>query len=337
MSRPDEIAAPTPAAAAPVGVAASRRLRSFPETLAIWLVLVALLVVAGALSEAFLRPVYLGNIIRQAAPIGIAAVGVTFVMILGGVDLSIGATISLGAVLCAAAMNGDPANIAPAVALACLAAGAIGALNGILIAVTGVSPFILTLGTAITLYGVTQLVTGGTAHGIIAPGFREVFNVRIGGILPTLGLAFLVVAAAGATVQHVTTFGRRLYLIGSNPAAARLAGLPVRRTVILAYTLSGLLGGLGGIALLARSGVSGSLAASGYEFDVLAAVVLGGTTFEGGRGGIGGTVAGVLILFVAFNLVNVIGLNYHAQLVVKGAVIIVASAIYRRLRDAGSS
>jgi ribose/xylose/arabinose/galactoside ABC-type transport system permease subunit len=329
MSGPDEIAAPAlPQAAAP------RRARRIPETLAIWLVLIALLVVAGFLSEAFLRPVYLGNIVRQAAPIGIAAVGVTLVMILGGVDLSIGATISLGAVVCAAVMAGEPANIAPAVALACLAGAAVGAVNGALIAFTGVSPFILTLGTAITLYGVTQLITGGTAHGIVAPGFREFFNIRIGGVLPVLGLAFVLAAGLGLAVQRLTTFGRRLYLIGSNPATARLSGLPVRRTVLIAYTLSGLFGGLGGLALLARSGVSGSLAASGYEFDVLAAVVLGGTTFEGGRGGIGGTVAGVLILFVAFNLVNVVGLPYHAQLVVKGAVIIVASALYRRMREA---
>jgi ribose transport system permease protein len=316
-----------------VGRAPPRGSRRIPESLVIWLVLFALLVAASLLSEAFLRPAYLGNILRQATPIGIAAVGVTLVMILGGVDLSIGATISLGAVLCASVMAGEPANIVPAVALSCLAATAVGAVNGALIAFTGVSPFILTLGTAITLYGVTQIVTGGTAHGIVAPGFREFFNVRIGGVLPVLGLAFVIAACAGAAIQRFTAFGRRLYLAGSNPAAARLSGLPVRRTVLVAYTLSGLFGGLGGIALLARSGVSGSLAASGYEFDVLAAVVLGGTTFEGGRGGIGGTVAGVLILFIAFNLVNVVGLNYHAQLVVKGVVIVAASAIYGRMRD----
>lgn len=299
--------------------------------LAIWLVLVAILLAGSMISEHFLRTTNLVNVLRQATPVGIAAIGVTIVMIMGEVDLSVGAIVSLSAVICAAVMDGDPANIVPALIASCVAAIAVGIVNGVLVASTRVSSFILTLGVGITLYGLTQILTGGTAHGAVSSGYREFFNLRVSGILPVLVIGFLVCVAIGIAIQTFTAFGRRLYLTGANRDAARLAGLPIARTIILAYAVSGLFAGLAGLALVARSGVSGSLAASGYEFDVLAAVVLGGTAFEGGRGGVGGTLAGVLILFLAFNLVNIAGLNYHSQLIVKGAIIIAASAAYRWL------
>lgn len=298
---------------------------------AIFVVLVLVYCAAATVSEAFLDPRYIFNVVRQVAPVGIAAIGVTYVMILGGVDLSIGAVISLTSVLCAVQMGGDAANIGLAVAVACAAGAAVGTVNGLAAAFTRVSPFILTLGTGIAVLGLTQIYSGGTARGIVAPGFREFFNHRIGGVLPVLAVAFLALAGLGLLVQRTTVFGRQLFLIGSNRRAALLSGLPVAGVTILAYALSGLFGGLAGIALLARSGVSNTLSGQGLEFQVLAAVVLGGTTFEGGRGGIGGTVAGVLVLVIAFNLVNISGLPYHMQLVVMGTIIILASAVYGQI------
>jgi ribose/xylose/arabinose/galactoside ABC-type transport system permease subunit len=295
---------------------------------AIWIVLAAMLAAAALLSPGFLDPVYLGNILRQAAPVGIAAVGVSLVMILGGVDLSIGAVISFAAVLCAVQMAGAAENTAFAVGLTLLVSAAIGTANGLLIAFNRVSPFILTLGTALAVYGLTQVYSGGTARGVVAPGFREFFNFRLGGLLPVLALAFLALALVAEAALRTTRYGRSLYLVGSNRAAAAIAGLPIARLTVLTYALSGLFAGLGGIALLARSGVSSTYAGRGLEFDALAAVVLGGTTFEGGRGNVAGTVAGVLVLFVSFNMVNMLGLNYNSQLIVKGLIIIAASAAY---------
>jgi ribose/xylose/arabinose/galactoside ABC-type transport system permease subunit len=311
---------------------ASGAWRRLLDRAAIWLVLLLLLAIAALLSDAFLRPVYLMNVVRQAAPVGIAAVGVTLVMIAGGVDLSVGAVISLTAVVAAVLMEGSAANLPLALATTLLVGAAIGLANGLLIAYNRVSPFILTLGMAIAVYGLTQIYSGGTARGVVAPGFREVFNHRLGGLVPVLALAFVLIAATGIWLQRTTRFGRSLYLIGSNPAAARLAGVPIARVTVAAYALSGVCAALAGLALLARSGVSSTFAGRGLEFDVLAAVVLGGTTFEGGRGGIGGTVAGLLVLVIAFNLVNIIGLDYNAQLIVKGAIIIAASALYGWLK-----
>jgi len=301
------------------------------ERAAIWVVLLALLGVAALFSDAFVQPVYLFNMVRQAAPVGMAAIGVTLVMVMGGVDLSVGAVISLAAVVAAVLMDGQAGNIGYALAATLTIGAAIGFANGVLIAWNRASPFILTLGTAVAVYGLTQIYSGGTARGIVAPGFREFFNQRIGGLVPVLALLFLAAASVAVLVQRTTRFGRSLYLVGSNPGAARLAGLHGARLTVATYTLSGLLAALGGITLLARSGVSSTFAGRGFEFDALAAVVLGGTTFEGGRGGVGGTVAGLLVLFVAFNLVNILGLNYNMQRVVAGVIIIVASAAYTLL------
>jgi ribose transport system permease protein len=305
------------------------------ERSAIWIVLLILLAIATTLSDAFLRPVYLGNVVRQLAPVGLAAIGATTVMILGGIDLSVGAVISLAVVICAVQMDGKIANIPWAFGVTLATGGAIGLANGLLIAFSRASPFILTLGSSLAVYGLTQIYSGGTARGAVAPEFREFFNYRIGGIMPVLGLMFLVIAVASVVMLRFSRFGRSLYLIGSNRQAARISGLPIRAVTLLAYVLSGTLAALGGIALLARSGVSSTFAGRGLEFDALAAIVLGGTTFEGGTGGTGGTVAGMLVLFVAFNMVNMAGLNYNWQLLIKGVIIILSSAGYSYLKRRG--
>lgn len=305
-------------------------LRVSPK-IAIWLVLVAMLVVAALLSDAFLEPVYLANVVRQASPVGIAAIGATVVMILGGVDLSVGAVVSFAAVFSAIQMAGQSENIVLAVVSTLLACALIGLVNGALVAYNRASSFILTLGTSLVIYGLTQVYSGGTARGIVAPGFREFFNFRIGGIVPVIALSMLTLAAGVEMLLKLTRFGRTIYLIGSNAGAARIAGLSLTRATLLAYTISGLFAGLAGMALLARSGVSTTTSGRGFELDTLAAIVLGGTVFEGGRGSAAATVAGVLVLFIAFNIVNMLGLNFNLQLVVKGSIVIVASAVYARL------
>jgi ribose transport system permease protein len=323
-----EGAVATTLSAALVRVPLAGRVREAVGRWAILLVLALLYLVAISLSDAFLDPVYVGNVLRQAAPVGIAAIGTTLVMILGGVDLSIGAIISFSAVFCAVSMGGEAGNAGFAVATTLVVATAFGALNGALNLLSLGSSFILTLGSALALYGLTQLYSGGTARGIVSPGFREFFNYRIGDVLPVLALWMLALAGAMELMLRSSRFGRQIYLIGSNREAARLAGLPVAGVTFACYVISGFFAGLGGIAVLARSGVSSTFTGRGFEFDALAAIVLGGTVFSGGRGTVIGTVAGTLVLLIAFNLVNILGLNYNLQLVLKGAIIILASAAY---------
>lgn len=296
-----------------------------------WLALLVLVTVSTMLAPTFLTPANLLNILRQASVVGITAVGVTFVMLTRGVDLSVGAVISLTAVLAASIMRGQDANIPFALVAVLLVGATVGFVNGLMVARRNVPSFILTLGVATALGGLTQLFTGGTAAGVVAPAFRGVLNARYGAI-PMLVILLGVAFALGLLMQRYTKFGRRLYLVGANPAAAVLAGVPVERTLLVAYVASGLAAAIGGLALLARSGVSSNFAGQGFEFDVLAAVVLGGTTFEGGRGGLAGSLAGVLILVTASNLVNILGLPFNAQLVLKGGIIIGAAALYAASR-----
>jgi len=307
------------------------------ESAAVWIVLALLLVAAGLASDAFFQLNYLTNLVRQAAPVGIVAVGVTFVMLLRGVDLSVGAIVSVSAVICALVMDGRPENLWLGVAAAAAAGALVGLANGLLIAYGKVSAFILTLGMSIVVYGLVQMGTGGTARGIVSPGFREALNGRVAGLVPVLVICLLLAVAIGIFVQSRTRFGRSAYLVGANPDAARLAGLPVTRITVAAYVLSGFAAALGGLALLARTGVSGTNPGMGMEFDVLAAIVLGGTTFAGGRGGVGGTFAGVMVLFIALNLANVAGLPYAAQLAIKGLIIIAASAAHAWIGRRGSA
>jgi ribose/xylose/arabinose/galactoside ABC-type transport system permease subunit len=299
--------------------------------LGLWSAVLVIVLVSGAISPTFLTATNLLNIVQQASVLGIAAVGVTFVMVTGGVDLSVGAVISLSAVVSASVMNGQDANIFVAIAVVLALGLAIGAAHGCLVAYWKLPAFILTLGSAILLTGVTQVYTGGTAAGIVAPGYREVLVERYAGI-PALVLVFAAVIAVGLLIQRKTQLGQRLYLVGANPRAARLSGLPVKRTLIAAYAAAGFAAALAGLVLLARSGVSGSYAGRGLEFDVLAAVILGGTTWDGGRGGIGGTVAGVLILVGIFNLLVILGLSTDMQLIVKGLVIVGAASLYTLVR-----
>ncbi|MFN8518073.1 MAG: ABC transporter permease [Chloroflexota bacterium] len=293
----------------------------------LWLALLLLVAIAAVLSPGFLNPVNLLNIVRQASVVGITAVGVTLVMITGGVDLSVGAVIVLGSVLAATIMDGQDANIPLACCLVLLMGLAVGVINGVIVSRWRVPSFILTLGMATAISGITQLYTGGTAAGDVAPAFRAVFNGRIG-ILPVLVVIFGAVVVVGLFVQQRTVLGRRIYLVGANPRSARLSGLPVTRTRLTVFAFSGTCAALAGLALLARSGVSSTFAGQGFEFDALAAVVLGGTTFAGGRGGIGGTVAGVLILAVSFNLVNILGLPIDMELLVKGGIIFGVAALH---------
>ena len=224
-------------------------------------------------------------------------------------------------------MAGEAANIPLAVRAALGIGALVGLANGLLVGRWNLPAFILTLGTATVVLGIAQLYTGGTAAGVLAPELRLVLNARIGPV-PVLVIVFGLVVLAGLGVQNRTALGRRLYLVGSNGKAARLAGVPVQRTLVLAYVLSGLTAALAGLALLARSGVSSTFAGQGFEFDVLAAVILGGTTFEGGRGGIGGTLAGVLILATTFSLVSILGLDFNMELIVKGAIIFGVAAVH---------
>lgn len=316
-------------------------------------VLVAFLVLFAACSlwkpEFFLQPENLRNIVNQNVPVGILAVAMTLVIIAGGIDLSVGSMMGLVGVFTVLTLNHLMGNGTPettAVTIACFAAlvygGLLGTVNGVVITVGRVTPFIATLG---GLVAYRSIGTGLTDAGEVRSASSTIFQ-RIGmeGI-PLFGLktnagapilltypmiAFVLVALVAAYLLNKTRFGRYCVAVGSNEQAARYSAIPVERVRLLTYTLMGVAAGIASLGLAARmNSVSSSQTGIMLELDAIAAAVIGGTRLSGGFGRIGGTVIGVMMLAVISNILVVAGIGNNWQGCVKGAIIVIAVLIQR--------
>jgi ribose/xylose/arabinose/galactoside ABC-type transport system permease subunit len=297
----------------------------------IYVALLALFIIASIASPAFLRPTNLLNLVRQASALGIMAIGQTFVVLTGGIDLSVASLAATTNVVAATMMNGQDRMVLPAVLATSAIAMGVGLINGLLITKRKIPPFIMTLGMMILLQGARFVYSGGVPRGSIPAGLRFIGIGNVGSI-PVPVILLTLLAIAGALVLNRTTFGRKIYAVGGNKEAARLSGINVNAVIIAAYVLCSVLAMVSGLVLTGYIGLTDIWVARGYDLDSVAAVVVGGTLLEGGRGGIGGTIAGVMILAILFNLVNLLNLDVETQLVVKGVVIILAVALYSRRR-----
>ena len=285
------------------------------------------------------------NILRNNAGVGIVALGMTFVIISGGIDLAVGSTlVAVGAVLMifvneyptglltGIGLTGAPAYLI-GIAAALVMGMAIGSLNGFLIARSKIPPFIATLGMMKICRSVTQQCM--QTVGVKVPrGFLAIANTKIGGeiILPIF--YWLLIALILHVVSRRTPFGRYVYAIGSNERAARLSGIPVERVKLLIYVLMGALVSLTAVIQIARIGsMDYANAGSGYEMDAIAAVVVGGTSMSGGRGSILGTVLGMLIIAVMNNLLNLMGVPPFLREAFKGFIVIAAVLLQRKERN----
>jgi ribose transport system permease protein len=306
-----------------------------------WITIVLFIVVLLALAvfvPSFYQPANLLNVARQSSIVGVVAIGMTFVILTGGIDLSVGSILALSGVTMAMLINqGMIPGIAILIAL--LVGVATGILNGIVVAVLKIQPFIATLASMVAITGLALRVTNGGPQAFNNIG--DVFNVLGSGNvfgLPGPFLVFLLVAVIGILVLRYLAFGRFLYAIGGSTEAARLTGVPTRRTLLIAYAVSGLTAALAGVMTASRLGVGAPTAGGLANLDAITAVVIGGTSLMGGIGGAVGTVFGALLLAVLSNLMNLIGISPFDQQIVKGAVIVLAvllamQATRRRISD----
>lgn len=313
-----------------------RRVRAFLGNYAIYIILLILIVIAVAASPVFLRERNILNLSRQAAILGVVAIGQTFVILTGGIDLSVASVMSLMSVLAANMMDGQD-SLVPGVVLFCLGIAAlIGLVNGLLVTKLRIPPFIATLGTILIVQGVRFIYTGGAPKGSIPDSLRfwgrGVLETPIGDI-PTSLILLLIVMVFSFVLLRQTTLGRRLYAVGGNARTARLSGVQVESATIVAYVLCSLLAGVAGLMLTGYIGLADNWLGRGFELDSIAAVVIGGTVLTGGRASVLWTVAGVLIMVVLFNLILLLQMDEETQRIVKGIVIILAVALYERLRD----
>ncbi|MBO6640390.1 MAG: ABC transporter permease [Roseitalea sp.] len=296
----------------------------------IW-VLVLLCVIAAILSPAFLNPANITNVLRQIALFGIVSIGMTFVILTKGIDLSIGSILGVCAVSTALLLTSGMS--VPLTIIAVLLIGILmGAVNGIGITIGGVPPFIMTLGMMVMGRGLALTLANGQPIGL---GERAADFMWLGrGFalgLPVPVWIFLVVAAVAIFTLRYTSYGRQIYAVGSNEEAARLSGINVKAIVFSVYVISGLLASLTALIFVSRLTVGEPTAGTGIELEAIAITVIGGTSLFGGEGGILGTMIGAAILAVLANIMNLVGVSPFTQQIVKGAII-VGAVLYEMMR-----
>jgi ribose transport system permease protein len=302
-------------------VAASLR-QALPKSYLL-LVLLGIIIIGFIASPDFLTARNASNVITFSAIIAVLAVGQFFVILTGGIDLSVGSTVALSTVVTAMLLKqGLPAGVAVIATL--VACALVGVFNGVLVVGLRLAPFIATLATLSMVQGLSYIIQSTSLIQISNQQFITWFSDGSVLGIPNPVVIFVVLTIIAAFIAKYSTFGRRLYAIGGNREAARLSGLPVNRDLLVTYTVSGLLAGLAGLLAAAQLLQGSSLVGQGYELDAIAAVVVGGASLFGGRGDPISAVVGVIIIATITNIMNLVGISSQPQLVIKGAVIIVA-------------
>lgn len=294
-------------------------------------VLVGMLVIAYIATPYFLTLDNLVIVARQASLVGIAALGMTFVIITSGIDLSVGSIVGLSAVIVAWLMSqGYPVVTALLAGVVC---GAIpGALNGLGVVAAKVPPFIMTLGMMTMARGLALTLSNGKPInvGSRAEAFSWIGAGSVVGI-PVPVLLFIVLAAVSSFVLRYTPFGRAVYAVGDNEEAARLSGIRVRPTIFAVYVIAGVAAAVTAIVYVSRLTVGEPAAGTGLELDAITIVVIGGASLFGGQGRISGTIVGALIVTVLSNLLDLLAVSPFTQQIIKGAIV-VAAVIFERLQ-----
>ena len=309
----------------------------FQSVLALVIVFVAGVIVSPRVNGdlVFLKPQNLGNIIQSISEYGILAVGMTFVIISGGIDLSVGRVLGMSTVVVASFLMNAHWGVIPAV-LGTLAVGTIfGLLEGLASVRLRIQSFIVTLAGMWVAYGVgLGLLPNGQFIGITFQGpghapasFQQLADVLFAKTVPVSAIIFVAVGLVGVVVLNTTRFGRHVYAIGGNERAARLSGIPVARVRIIVFGISGLLAGLAGIVDAGQYNFGNPAQGQGFELYAIAAVVIGGTSLFGGSGSMIGTLAGALLLGTINNILLLKNVNSNTQMVITGVIVVLAAAL----------
>ena len=299
-----------------------RERRTTLRSFALVFVILAIVIVMTFASPVFMTSKNIINIIRQISINGIIAVGMTFVILTGGIDLSVGAVVAITSVIAGYLLEQGTYWL-----VACLAAVSIslifGAFNGVMVAYVGFQPFIATLATVTMGSGIALAFSDGKPFTIKNEAFLAIGQGYIGAIpIPIILLVFIV--AAGLIILKTTTFGRYVFAIGGNKNAAKLSGVRTKRVELMVYVISAFCASIVGLILSARISSGQPTAGEGYELDAIAATAIGGTSMSGGVGSLTGTVFGFMILGLVTNSMNLLNINSFYQQIVKGILIVLA-------------
>ncbi|MCK5517455.1 MAG: ABC transporter permease [Desulfobulbaceae bacterium] len=306
-------------------------LANLAQRYGILIVLVVCCIFLSVASEYFLTPRNIINVLRQVSINGILAIGMTFVILMRGIDLSVGSVVALAGVVAAslattsstAMVAGGPYPVAIALLAGVGVGAACGAFSGAVVSRFNVPAFVATLGMLSAARGLTLIYAGGKPVPALTPEFRWIGTGDILGIpLPVILLALVFLLSW--LILSYTRFGRHIYAAGGNPQAAKVSGINVSRIQLIVYMISGMLSGLAGMILAARTGSALTQAGIAYELDAIAAVVIGGTSLSGGVGKVTGTLIGALLIGVMNNGLDLMGVASYYQQVIKGMLIVAA-------------
>lgn len=305
----------------------------FYKKYGLFVVFCVLFVLFAVIADGFLSTRNLINILKQASVYGIMCVGVTIVMVSGGMDMSVGGQIACSGLVMASLMK---MGIHPVLAVLAgiLACAIVGCINGLFIATFNCAPMVITLCLMLVLNGTAVVTTSGIPIYDFPKGFYYVGQGFIGGVFPFSIIIWVLAIAVGYFLLNKSYFGRELYAIGGNREAARLAGINVVRTRILSYVINSLFIGIGSWVLLSKTGSAAPTAGANYQFDCLTACMLGGVTFGGGSGNVLTTALGVLIISMIGNGLLLVGLDGNYQQIIKGLILLLTLTIdaYQKIR-----
>ena len=293
----------------------------------VWVMLVVLIIMFSLATPMFFKQGNLITILRQISNTGILAVAMSFVVIGGGIDLSIGNMMGLCGMITALMLTETNLPIVVSCILGVLFCGLLGLITGVLITYTKMPPLIMTLGMSYVCLGWAFLTTGGFPVYGLPDSVKILGQGYIFGWIPVCVLILIAVIVAGALILNKTNYGRYIYAIGSNEEAARLSGINVKFIRISVYVISGLLSGLSGLLLMSRVNSGQPKNGNGMEMDALIAAVVGGVSIAGGEGKASGIIGGMLVMGVLANGMAVMGMSDYTQTLVKGLVLIVVVAV----------
>ncbi len=301
------------------------------NTVIIWLVLLAMIIGSALLSESFTNPRNFPNIMRQSAALMLVSIGQTIIMLSGGIDLSVGSVVSLTVVVMAALMEPTPESMIFSVVVGLSIGAIVGFFNGFAVNRLKLAPFMVTLATLSIVQGLA-LQLRSNPQATIPREFSPMFIDNIGDVLPIPFLIIIGSTFLAWIMLRYTRFGRHIYAVGSNEAATRLSGLATDRIKLYAYMLAGVMASAGGVFLAARSRAGDPFIGESFAFDSITATIIGGAALTGGVGSVWGTLAGVWILTILSNVLNLTGVPANSQFLFKGALLVIAVMVYGRTR-----
>ena len=288
----------------------------------VYIALLILIILSGILSPKTLEFSHIMDILKNSSVLGIVAIAQTLLILTRGIDLSVGAHVIFIMLLVDGISMGNPSKTFLVIAVALVVGVLVGLLNGILVVKLKIEPLVGSLGVMSLITGISFIYTKGFGKGTSPPFVSTLGSGQVFGFLPVSVIIWAVISIVFIIMLKKTVFGRYIYTIGSNPKSASIVGINVSRVSLLIYVISGLLVAIAGIVLagyLSNPTLSGG---ETYPLDSIAAVIIGGTTFAGGKGGIGGSIVGALIIGILASLLNMMGLGYFLKLILQGVIIL---------------